>query len=139
MRFVETFQLEAPGDLDRFYSRFMEQGYEGAMVRLDAPYEPGRRSGSLLKLKDFQDCELGLVDVQPGIGNWAGIAKTATVRLQDGREQSSGMRGSQDFLRQLLLDWRQYSQVTVRYQNLTPDGFLRFPVIVDWHVGERSY
>lgn len=61
------------------------------------------------------------------------------IRLPDGREQSSGLRGSQEFTRRLLADWRRYTQVTVRYQNLTPDGFLRFPVIVDWHEGARAY
>ena len=86
---------------------FMEQGYEGAMVRLDMPYEVGKRSKGLLKLKDF------LVRVEEGLGNWTGYAKTAVIRLADGREQSSGLRGSQEFTRQLLADWRHYSQVTV--------------------------
>lgn len=139
IRLVETHPLTTQGSIDELYARFMEQGYEGAMVRLDLPYEPGKRSKSLLKLKDFQDGEFPLVRVEEGVGNWAGYAKTAVIRLPDGREQSSGMRGSQAFLRQLLQDWRRYSQVTVRYQNLTPDGFLRFPVIVDWHEGEREY
>lgn len=139
IRLVETYAFSLESQLQERYAGFMEQGYEGAMVRLDGPYDVGKRSKSLLKLKDFFDGEFELVRVEEGEGNWAGYAKTAVVRLPDGREQSSGMRGSQNFLRQLLLDWRQYSQVTVRYQNLTPDGFLRFPVIVDWHVGERSY
>lgn len=139
IRLVETFHVQTLEDLDRLYAGFMEKGYEGAMVRFDLPYEVGKRSKSLLKLKDFLDGEFELVNVEEGTGNWAGYAKTATIRLPDGREQSSGMRGSQAFLRQLLLEWRKYSQVTVRYQNLTPDGFLRFPIIVDWHEGERSY
>ena len=139
LRLVATFPITTMESLDQRYGEFMEQGYEGAMVRLDEPYEVGKRSKSLLKLKDFQDGEFELVDVKPGEGNWAGYAKTAVIRLADGREQSSGMRGSQEFLAQLLLDWRQYSQVTVRYQNVTPDGFLRFPIIVDWHTGARSY
>lgn len=139
IRLVETHHVQTLDDLDRLYAGFMEQGYEGAMVRFDLPYEVGKRSKSLLKLKDFQDGEFGLVRVEEGEGNWAGYAKTATIRLPDGREQSSGLRGNQEFTRQLLRDWKRYSQVTVRYQNVTPDGFLRFPIIVDWHEGERSY
>ncbi len=139
IRLVETHPITTQGSIDELYARFMEQGYEGAMVRLDGLYEVGKRSKSLLKLKDFQDREFELVAVEEGVGNWAGYAKTAVIRLKDGREQSSGMRGSQAFLRQLLLDWKQYGQVTVRYQNVTPDGFLRFPVIVDWHKGGRDY
>ena len=139
IRLVETHPITTQGSIDELYAGFMEQGYEGAMVRLDLPYEVGKRSKGLLKLKDFLDGEFELVRVEEGVGNWAGYAKTATIRLKDGREQSSGMRGSREFLAQVLRDWKRYSQVTVRYQNLTPDGFLRFPIIVDWHEGERSY
>lgn len=139
IRLVETHPIGPISDLDRHFAAFMEQGYEGSMVRLDLPYEVGKRSKSLLKRKDFLDGEFELVRVEEGEGNWAGYAKTAVIRLADGREQSSGLRGSQEFTKQLLVDWRRYTQVTVRYQNLTPDGFLRFPVIVDWHVGERTY
>lgn len=139
IRLVATHPITTQGSIDELYAGFMEQGYEGAMVRLDEPYEVGKRSKSLLKLKDFQDGEFELVRVEEGLGNWAGYAKTATIRLKDGREQSSGMRGSREFLAQVLRDWKRYSQVTVRYQNVTPDGFLRFPIIVDWHEGARSY
>ena len=139
IRLVETHPITTLDSIDRHYGAFMEQGYEGAMVRLDEPYEAGKRSKSLLKLKDFLDGEFELVRVEEGEGNWAGYAKTAVVRLADGREQSSGLRGSQEFTRRLMADWRRYTQVTVRYQNLTPDGFLRFPVIVDWHEGARAY
>lgn len=139
LRLVETHPFSLESQLQELYAGFMAQGYEGAMVRLDLDYEVGKRSKSLLKLKDFLDGEFELVRVEEGEGNWAGYAKTAVIRLPDGREQSSGLRGNQEFTRQLLRDWRKYSQVTVRYQNLTPDGFLRFPIIVDWHEGERSY
>lgn len=145
IRLVGTYMVdmllgqEGHDAIERISAQFVEDGYEGAMVRLDEPYQAGKRSWSLLKVKDFDDMEVELVRVEEGVGNWAGIAKTAIVRLPDGREQSSGMRGSREFLRALLKEWRCYSHVTVRFQNLTPDGFLRFPVIVDWHEGERTY
>lgn len=139
IKVVETILAADEERLDVHFARYLRDGYEGAMVRFDLPYEVGKRSKSLLKLKDFQDGEFELVRVEEGVGNWAGYAKTATIRLKDGREQSSGMRGSREFLAQVLRDWKRYSQVTVRYQNVTPDGFLRFPIIVDWHEGERSY
>lgn len=140
LRLVETRPIHTEGEMNAHYADFMAQGYEGAMIRPgNVKYEGGKRSKSLLKLKDFVDGEFELVNVEEGTGNWAGYAKTATIRLADGREQSSGMRGSQEFLKQLLREWRKYTQVTVRYQNLTPDGFLRFPIIVDWHEGARTY
>ena len=138
IRFVDTYRVETQEQLDERYGAFLAEGYEGQMVRLDADYEEGKRSKNLLKRKEFLDGEFDLVRVEQGEGNWAGYAKTAVIRLPDGREQSSGMRGNQAFLADLLRSWTKFKKVTVRYQNLTPDGFLRFPVIVDWHEGERT-
>ena len=139
IRFVETYRVETPEALDERYGEFLEDGYEGQMVRVPyVEYEEGRRSKSLLKRKEFEDLEVELVAVHEGVGNWAGHAKTAVIRLPDGRTQSSGMRGSKDFLQKVLADWRRFSKVTVRFQNKTPDGLLRFPVITDWHEGERN-
>lgn len=139
IRIVETHEVDTLKELETHYANFIADGYEGAMVRLNALYEPGKRSNSLLKLKDFMDAEFELVKVEEGEGNWAGAAKTAVIRLPDGREQSSGMRGSFEFLTDKLESWSTFTHVTVRYQNLTPDGFLRFPIIVDWHKGQRTY
>ena len=138
IRLVETYAAETGERMDELYAHFLAEGYEGQMVRLDAPYEEGKRSKHLLKRKEFQDAEFDLVRVEEGEGNWAGYAKTAVIRLPDGREQSSGMRGSMAMQADRLRTWTKFRKVTVRYQNLTPDGFLRFPVIVDWHEGERA-
>lgn len=139
IRFVKTYNCRNAQELDQAYAKFLEDGYEGQMVRLPyVEYEEGKRSKSLLKRKEFEDLEVELVAVHEGVGNWAGHAKTAVIRLPDGRTQSSGMRGSKDFLQKVLADWRRFSKVTVRFQNKTPDGLLRFPVITDWHEGERN-
>lgn len=136
---VATFKADDLESLDQHYGDFIAEGYEGMMIRLDQPYEVGKRSKSLLKRKDFLDAEFELVSIEEGQGNWAGYAKTAEITLPDGRTQSAGMRGSQAQMAELLKNRDKYSHVTVRYQALTPDGYLRFPVIVDWHEGERAY
>lgn len=135
---VETFRAMTQEQLDLEYSNFLAVGYEGAMIRLNAHYEEGKRSKNLLKRKDFLDAEFPLVAVEQGQGNWDGYAKSASIRLPDGRVQSAGISGSQALTRDLLDTWRSYSQVTVRYQALTPDGFLRFPVVVAWHQRQRD-
>lgn len=138
IKFVYTTAAATLEQLDQAYGLFLEQGYEGQMVRLPpVEYEEGKRSKSLLKRKEFEDIEVDLVDVEEGIGNWAGYAKSATIRLPDGQTQSSGMRGDKAQMAGVLAGWRKYSKVTVRFQNKTPDGLLRFPVITDWHEGER--
>jgi DNA ligase-1 len=136
---VKTPKVVSLKAIDDWYSQFLLDGYEGQMVRLDAPYEVGKRSKHLLKRKEFQDEEFELVRVEEGEGNWAGYAKRAVIRLKDGREAGAGIKGNQAFTADLLQGWTKFNLVTVRYFALTPDGVPRFPVAVDWHEGKREY
>ena len=135
---VATRQHTGFDSLDAAYAEYMEMGYEGQMIRLDAPYEVGKRSKSLLKRKEFQDGEFPVLRIEEGIGNWAGYAKRAVLQLPDGREFGAGIKGSRDFT-QALLSGPRPDYATVRYFNLTPDGVPRFPVAVAFHWGERAY
>lgn len=119
---------------------YLENGYEGQMLRKsEAPYEH-RRSASLLKHKMFEDGEYEIVDVIEGQGNWAGYAKSILIQLPDGSTQRSGMRGNFNNGKEILENKDQYigTQVTVRYQNKTSDGKLRFPVVVAFWKGKRD-
>ena len=122
--------------LDAAYVEYIEMGYEGQMIRSNGPYE-NRRSKSLLKRKEFQDAEFPVVAIEEGVGNWAGCAKRAIIRLPDGRTAGSGIKGSQEFT-QRLLRGPMPRTATVRYFNLTPDGVPRFPVAVAFHDGDRD-
>ena len=129
---VPTYLCSDAEELDEHYAACLRMGYEGQMVRLDLPYEC-RRSKRLLKRKEFLDEEFELVAVQEGRGNWAGYAKSATLRQKDGSEFSAGLRGGQALARELLETWQKYSWVTVRFQRRTPDGVPRFGVVTAWH------
>jgi len=60
---------------------FVADGHEGGIVRLlDAPYE-FKKSANLLKVKDFQDAEFEIVELQEGKGNWAGYVKRVICKL----------------------------------------------------------
>lgn len=119
---------------------YLEAGYEGQMLRKSSsPYEH-RRSSSLLKHKMFEDEEFMIVEIIEGKGNWKGYAKAIEIRLPDGSTQQSGMRGNFEFAKKLLADKDQYvgTEVTIRYQNKTSDGKLRFPVAVAFWKGKRD-
>ena len=98
------------------------------------------RSKSLIKHKEFEDDEFQIVSIEEGKGNWAGAAKRIEIRLKDGTTQFSNVRGSFDKLEDLLYNANDYigTDVTVRYQNKTEDGKLRFPVIVAFWKGKRD-
>jgi DNA ligase-1 len=139
IRTVETSYVETSELLDQYYGEYLEQGYEGQMVRLDQPYEVGKRSKFLLKRKEFEDQEFPVSLVEEGRGNWAGHAKRVEFimpgdkRKENGERPEAGIKGNKAFTRELLQDWKKYEGVTIRYPNLTPDGFPRFGVAVAWH------
>lgn len=128
---VPTSFVNTQEELDSLYGQYLEDGYEGQMVRLpDSPYE-FKRSANLLKRKEFQDDEYQIVSIGEGNGNKSGMAGFATLRHPDGRTFNSNIKGNHDFLRDLLANADSYvgSFATCTYFNLTPDGIPRFPYI----------
>jgi DNA ligase-1 len=117
-------------ELDELYARWLEEGYEGQMVRLDLPYEQ-KRSKTLLKRKEFQDAEYQVVAIEPGVGNWAGAAKKVICRLEDGREFGAGIKGT--YARGVELLNEKHDTATVKFFALTPDGIPRFGVATAFH------
>ena len=67
------------GEVQKIYTEYVEDGYEGAIIRQDTAYEH-KRTKSLLKMKPTDDAEFTIVDIQDGTGNWAGYAKRILVR-----------------------------------------------------------
>ena len=132
---VETVSVGSPTFLDELYGRWLEAGYEGQMVRLPGKYEQ-KRSKLLLKRKEFQDEEFECVSIEAGNGNWAGLAKRVSCRLPDGRVFGAGIRGSSNRAAALLNET--HNVVTVRFQNYSPDGVPRFPVVTKFHGAERT-
>jgi len=137
---VRIFEVKNENEIETTLVKYLEGGFEGQMLRVpDSLYE-GKRSKNLIKHKEFEDDEFQIVSIEEGKGNWAGAAKRVEIRLKDGTTQFSGVRGSFDMLKDLLYNANDYvgTDVTVRYQNKTEDGKLRFPVIVAFWKGERD-
>lgn len=135
---VQTRHAKTQEELDALNGAYVEAGYEGQMVRLDALYETDKRSKFLLKRKEFQSAEYPILRVEEGVGNWAGYAKRVIYRMSDGGEGKAGMRGTQTFAKELLgIVWKPESTVTVRYFGFTPDGAHRFPVATDFQQDGR--
>ena len=134
---VHTSYITNSTELDAEYARYLEDGYEGQMIRLDKPYEH-KRSKSLMKRKEFIDDEFEIIEILEGQGNWAGYAKSVQCKTKDNVVFNAGIKGNQDFTRQLKVDKEKYKYTTVRYQNITPDGSLRFPIAVAFYENERD-
>ena len=139
VKLVPTAVVKTQEELDEWYNKYMLKGYEGQMVRLnDYPYE-NKRSKSLLKRKEFDDAEFEIVEIVEGKGQWSGYAKSVELRLPNGNTFNSGIRGNQQYCRDLLKDKNDYvgKQATVRYQGTSQYGVPRFPVVQIFHKEER--
>lgn len=131
--YVTTFEA-----LDALYATWMEEGYEGQMIRLNTPYE-NKRSNNLMKRKDFVTEEFKVLRMETGNGNWAGAIKRFIIECptaEDG-ECDATPRGSYEKMAALLASGKTPDWATVRFFGRTPDGKLRFPVAVDYGYGDR--
>jgi DNA ligase-1 len=109
---------------------FMEAGFEGGMVKnATSPYEH-KRSYHIQKIKFMSDSEFPIVGIEEGRGKLAGHVGAFICRTQAGVEFKAKLKGDLDVLRTFFTEperWRGKS-LTVRFQNMTPDGAPRFPV-----------
>jgi DNA ligase-1 len=107
--------------------RVVALGGEGLMLRKpQSHYEP-RRSATLLKVKKFLDMEVTVTDYEAGKGRHKGRVGALWVKLSTGKECKVGT-GLKDKDRDTPP--AKGSVITVKYQETTEDGLLRFPVYV---------
>lgn len=131
IREVPTEFVQQRHYLDELYGKYIDEGFEGQMVRLDKPYE-NKRSKSLLKRKEFEDKEYTILDVIEGEGNRAGGAGAMTFENEQGQRFNSNIKGSREYCAQLLQEKNELigKQATIKFFNLTPANVPRFPFVV---------
>ena len=92
-RKVDDAVVYSQDELDKIYNKFLDDGEEGAIVRVPyAPYEH-KRSKTLLKYKPENDDEATIIDIIEGTGNWAGTAKTCTLEWK-GKKFDATFKGT---------------------------------------------
>jgi DNA ligase 1 len=107
------------------YEDYVEDGYEGAIIRnAKAPYQHYRTS-DLLKVKPVDDDEFVIVDIEdPGSGNWGGTGKIIWFVDKKGNKFKGTFKGSMEVGRKLLkekADWIG-KEVTVEFNGYTGKG-----------------
>lgn len=127
---VENFTVNNEDDIYRLQKQFIEEGYEGAMVRNHkGAYALGKRSANLQKVKTFMDDEYQIVGFEQAVGNDVGTViwvcqgpTTTPFRVRP--------RGTREQRREWFTNGNSYigKMLTVKYQELTDDGIPRFPV-----------
>jgi len=139
VRRVPTHLVDTITHLNELYEKYVDEGYEGQMVRTNGPYE-NKRSKHLLKRKEFQDSEFKILDIVEGVGNKSGMAGHMVFKNHKGIEFHSNIKGDREYLKELLKNKKKYigKQATVKYFNLTPeDEIPRFPYVIN--IDRESY
>lgn len=125
--------IKKESEIDENLQKYIEQGYEGLMVNIyDGEYF-GKRSKNILKYKLFQDEEFKITDVTEGVGNRSGMMGYISLVMKNGNTFDANARGNEELYTEILKNKKNYigKMATIRYQNLTPDGIPRFPVVVN--------
>ncbi len=110
----------------KIYQEYVDDGYEGAIVREDEKYVHNRAS-CLLKVKPEDTDEGIIVDIQEGDGNWSGTGKVITFRWKD-KEFNGTFKGDRPRCIQFLKDKKQWigREVQFAYNGLTGLGTPNF-------------
>jgi ATP-dependent DNA ligase len=141
---VETRIVNNREELMQAYEDFMEQGYEGAIVRnFDGKYVY-KRSYDLQKVKFFDDDEFRIVDIKVGTkGSMAGKAVFICERIREDQKLPEGitfdckLKGDMSKLKEYADDPSLVigKIVTVQYQGYTRKNMKpRFPVALRFRV-----
>lgn len=130
IKVVPTFQVHSEEELEEYHIKFINEGYEGSIIRLDLGSYENKRSKQLLKKKDFDDDEFEIVEFLEGIGGRDGTAGKVVCLLEDGTTFEAGM--AFDF-NQVVDFWdNRHDYVgrlaSIRYFGYTPAGKPRFGV-----------
>jgi DNA ligase-1 len=122
---VPYFMAATMEEAKKLYGGFVEDGYEGAILRnADSPYQH-YRTDDLIKLKPYEDMEVIILDViDPGSGNWGGTGKTARVRMDNGKEFTATFKGGRETLVKILQEKDKWigQKVTMTFNGWTGLG-----------------
>jgi len=129
---VPTFICKNEAKMLEKYNEFVDQDYEGIMIRnSDGKYKLKYRSNDLIKLKPFQDNEYKIVEFKEGSGR----DKGCVIWICDnnsGGTFSVRPKGTLDERKELFKNGKEYigKMLTVRFQELLDDS-PRFGVGID--------
>ena len=132
---VPTYIINNEEELIKCHEEFINQGYEGTMIRhSEEGYQVNKRSSQLLKYKDFLDKTYVVVDVIPSESRpEQGIVVCLLDNMMGPRITfNCGMKFSHDAREEILRNKHMYiGQIAeVRFFEFTDGGLPRFPICV---------
>jgi len=120
-------------EVQRLHGQYLEEGYEGSIIRDPNAVYKHTRTDALLKYKDFKDAEWEILDVVEGVGARTGTVGFCIMKHHDGSTFKCNVKGNFDYLADFLKNKDKHigHMATIKYFNLTPDrGIPRFGYII---------
>ena len=130
IRLVETIEAKTKAEFKAEFGRFIEEGYEGIMLRnKTGMYRCNYRSHDLQKYKEFMEDEFKIIGFTQGEGR----DKETVIWIcetKEGNEFRVRPRGTMESRRKLYQTGEKFvgKMLTVIFQELTEEGKPRFPV-----------
>lgn len=127
---VETLRVTSVEEFQKQFSIYVEQGYEGIMLRNEnGLYREGYRSNDLQKYKEFQEDEYPIVGYEQGDGRDAGCV-IWVCENKEGKRFNVRPKGTMEQRREWFTNGKDHvgKMLTVIFQELSEQNIPRFPV-----------
>lgn len=133
IKIVETHECNSWEAVYELHAEFLEKGYEGTMVRADKPYQ-FKRTDFLAKIKEMQSMDCEVIGIEEGRNSFEGTMGHVIVKQENGVECGVGSGFTRDKRDHVWAHEDLYvgRKAEIKYQELTKDGVMRFPVFVRW-------
>lgn len=126
---LKTEICSSPEQIKIFHDKYVEEGYEGLIIRnYKGPYEY-TRSKNLQKYKEFEDDEFKIVGFAEGTGIEKGLVKWE-CETKEGKRFRARPRGNHSQRKKLFKNGDKHigKMLTVRFFGYTDDCIPKFPV-----------
>lgn len=130
IKLVDTIVCEEKDNIKYNHSKYIEQGYEGTIIRNSkGKYKTNNRSKDLQKYKDFLDEEFLITGFSEGIGNDKGCI-IFVCETKEGKRFTCRPKGTREKRQEMFIEGEKFlnSSITVRFQEYTNEKIPRFPV-----------
>ncbi len=128
---VETINISSEEDVKRYEQSYIDQGYEGAILRSgECKYLFGYRNADLMKIKTFKDAEFEVIDVRDGSGKFEGCAIFVCRNDLNDKTFECTVSCSTEEKKRQFSSKNSYigRKLTVKFFDRTDDNLPRFPV-----------
>lgn len=129
IKLAPTFEITEEDEIYEFSRKWVEDGYEGVIIRSDRCLYTSKRSKFIAKYKLFDDAEFEVVgvDKNTGVEDQFFVWRCVT---ENGDEFQATPMGTHAQKKKMLKNYRDYigKQLTVKFQGWSDQGIPRFPI-----------